>query len=109
MGFKRNRCVEPIFYFPSTHPDTEDAMTTPTPQKGDLISRERVLEKLGGISKSGLYNFMLKYGFPISIDLGKEDARSSKQYWYEDEVDAWIASRPRRKIGGLKQIQNRTA
>jgi predicted DNA-binding transcriptional regulator AlpA len=74
-----------------------------------LVPRPRVLEMLGGISPSALRNWMLKQGFPLPLDLGKEDGRSSKISWYEDEVEAWIASRPRRKIGGLKEIQNRTA
>ncbi|BBB99000.1 hypothetical protein BE61_44410 [Bradyrhizobium elkanii USDA 61] len=62
---------------------------------------------LGGISKSSMYNYMTKFGFPFPIELGKPDGRVNKPFWYEDEVIAWIASRPRKKIGGLKDIQNR--
>ena len=41
--------------------------------------------------------------FPLPIELGPEDGRTTKVAWFASEVDAWIDARPRRKIGGLSE------
>ena len=73
-----------------------------------LLQKEQVLELVGGVAYSTLWSWMKKFGFPFPIELGPRDGRTTKCAWLASEVYAWIAARPRRKIGGLREMQGRT-
>jgi predicted DNA-binding transcriptional regulator AlpA len=66
-----------------------------------LLFKPQVLELLGGAAYSSLWNKMVSDDFPLPIELGKPDGRTTRVAWIADEVYAWIATRPRRKIGHL--------
>ena len=55
----------------------------------ELLTRSD-LEKILGLKKSAIYVAMRERGFPAPIQLSKKAVR-----WRRDEVEAWIASRPR--------------
>lgn len=55
----------------------------------DLLSRQE-LEKILNLKKSAIYAAMRERGFPAPIQLSKKCVR-----WRRDEVEAWLASRPR--------------
>ena len=54
-----------------------------------LITVSAVME-LTGLSKASVYRFMRRGDFPPALKLAPFAAR-----WREDEVRAWVASRPR--------------
>jgi predicted DNA-binding transcriptional regulator AlpA len=64
-----------------------------------LLSKAEVLARLGGVAYTSVFTWMLENDFPRAIELGPPGGRSTKIAWLADEVDAWIASRPRRKLG----------
>jgi predicted DNA-binding transcriptional regulator AlpA len=68
-----------------------------------LLLKPQVLELLGGVSYSTLWGWMNEGQFPHPLALGPPNGRTTKIAWISSEVHDWIASRPRRKIGGLKQ------
>jgi predicted DNA-binding transcriptional regulator AlpA len=63
-----------------------------------LLSKADVLALLGIASYVTLYEWMRAGQFPLAIELGPPGGRSTKIAWLADEVHAWIASRPRRKL-----------
>ena len=67
-----------------------------------LLFRSQVLELIG-TSYPTLWGWMIEAKFPLPIELGPPDGRSTKIAWLAEEVYAWIAARPRRKIGGLRR------
>jgi predicted DNA-binding transcriptional regulator AlpA len=69
------------------------------PARRPLIFKAQLLEMLGDISPSTLWSWMAEGTFPAPLELGKSGGRGSACGWVADEVDQWIASRPRRKIG----------
>ena len=62
-----------------------------------LLSKAEVLALLG-VSYTTVFTWMREGQFPLSIQLGPPDGRSIKIAWIADEVYAWVASRPRRKL-----------
>ena len=68
-----------------------------------LLLKEQVLELVGQSSYSCLWGWMKTQGFPLPIALGPPEGRTTKVAWVHSEVLEWIAARPRRDIGGLKQ------
>ena len=67
-----------------------------------LLFRSQILE-LTGTSTVTLWGWMADANFPLPLELGPPGGRSTKVAWLADEVYAWIASRPRRKIGELRR------
>jgi predicted DNA-binding transcriptional regulator AlpA len=64
-----------------------------------LVFKVQLLEMLGGISPSTLWEWMKAGSFPCPIELGPSGGRGSACAWYLDEIDDWLATRPRRQIG----------
>ena len=62
-----------------------------------LLTKAEVLELLG-VTYTTVFTWMREGRFPLSIELGPSGGRSTKIAWLADEVYAWIASRPRRKL-----------
>ena len=62
-----------------------------------FFSKAEVLGLLG-VSYTTIFTWMREGQFPLSIELGPSGGRSTKIAWLADEVYAWIASRPRRKL-----------
>jgi len=71
---------------------------------------QRVIEKTT-LSRGSVYRFVNDGSFPQPIQLGPK-----LQAWWEDEVDAWLESRPRglhsaedarrvRRSGGLSAVR----
>jgi predicted DNA-binding transcriptional regulator AlpA len=79
---------------------------TPGPIRSgqQLLFKPQVLELLDTAYVT-LWGWMKDGLFPLPIELGPEDGRSTKVAWFADEVYAWLAERPRRKIGGLAQAR----
>jgi predicted DNA-binding transcriptional regulator AlpA len=64
------------------------------PSSRVLVRMQKVLAKCGGITASTLHRYRQLGGFPEPIILNP-GAKNPHIAWYEDEVDGWIASRPR--------------
>ena len=64
-----------------------------------LIFKKQVLELLGLRSYSTLWSWMKQGTFPLPLELGPPNVRSSAIAWDAHEVFAWIATRPRRQFG----------
>jgi len=65
-----------------------------------LLSKDTVLTLLGGIGAGTLWKWMQgPQQFPLPIELGHEGRRATTIMWWRSEVYAWLAERPRRKIG----------
>ena len=62
-----------------------------------LLTKAEVLALLG-VTYTTVFTWMREGQFPLSIELGPSGGRSTKIAWLADEVYAWIASRPRRKL-----------
>ena len=62
-----------------------------------LLTKAEVLALLG-VTYTTVFTWMREGQFPLSIELGPPGGRSTKIAWLADEVYAWIASRPRRKL-----------
>jgi predicted DNA-binding transcriptional regulator AlpA len=58
-----------------------------------LLFRPELLEMFG-VTAPTIWLWQIKLGFPHAIIVGGRSA------WYADEVDAWIAARPRRRLKG---------
>ena len=56
-----------------------------------LVATSRVIRRVG-YSYPTLWRWMREGTFPMSFDVG------SKTAWREDEIDAWLASRPRSNL-----------
>ena len=69
----------------------EDASEKTAPAGRRLISKRAVLDRVP-YSYPTLWAKMARGEFPRSVKL---DDAGSKVAWYEDEIDTWIASRPR--------------
>jgi prophage regulatory protein len=54
--------------------------------------RRPIVEKLSGLSRSTIYDLMSRGEFPRPIKL-----TSKAVAWSEEEILAWLASRPRSK------------
>ena len=70
-----------------------------------LLLKSQMLELVGDVSYSTVWGWMKDANFPRPIALGPPDGRTTKVAWIAAEVFAWIAMRPRRDIGGLKEIR----
>ena len=62
-----------------------------SPQPGRVLRRREVEKKIGH-GHSWLYAEMRAGRFPAPIEIGTRSVG-----WFEHEVDAWLASRPRRR------------
>ncbi len=57
------------------------------------------VEKLTGFSRTGIYRLMNEGNFPLSIKFGKRGQQGAVR-WSENEIMAWIRSRPRHQPTG---------
>jgi prophage regulatory protein len=73
-----------------------EAVSKPDPQ---LIFKPQLLALLGDIAYSTIWTWMCAGSFPSAIELGPPGGRSTTIAWYRHEIDEWIRSRPRRKLG----------
>ena len=64
-----------------------------------LLFKPQVIDLLGGIAYSTLWEWMRSGLFPLAVELGPPGGRSTMIAWYADEVHNWIATRPRRRLG----------
>ncbi|HXB77784.1 MAG TPA: AlpA family phage regulatory protein [Bradyrhizobium sp.] len=64
-----------------------------------LMFKPQVLELLGGLAYSTLWEWMRAGMFPLPLELGPRGGRSSTIAWHADEIHDWIANRPRRQLG----------
>ncbi len=69
------------------------------PGPRELLSKAQVLALVGGPVYSTIWGWMKDGQFPLPIELGPPNSRSTMIAWYADEVHQWIANRPRRQIG----------
>ena len=60
-------------------------------QQSRLLRRSEVEAKIGH-GRSWIYAAMQTGDFPRAVSIGTRSVA-----WYEDEINAWIASRPRRR------------
>ena len=74
----------------------------PSTPRRELLLKPQVLARVR-VGYSCLWGWMRDGLFPLPIALGPEDGRTTKVAWFADEVEAWVESRPRRKIGRLTQ------
>jgi predicted DNA-binding transcriptional regulator AlpA len=74
------------------HPEKESVAACPR-----LLTKAEVLALLG-VTYTTVFTWMREGQFPLSIELGPSGGRSTKIAWLADEVYAWIAARPRRKL-----------
>ena len=58
------------------------------------IIRGPVVENRTGKSRVGIWRGVRAGTFPAPVELGPNSIG-----WYEDEIDAWLAARPRRTYG----------
>lgn len=66
-----------------------------------FIRKPEVLQ-ICGFSSSTLYRLINKKVFPASFVLGVV-GHSRSVAWRKEEIDAWVASRPRTSISKLEQ------
>jgi prophage regulatory protein len=59
------------------------------------LIREVDLDERGIMSRSNRWRGVRNGTFPAPVVIGP-----NSKAWYEDEIDAWLASRPRRTYGG---------
>ena len=64
-----------------------------------LLSKPQVLALLNGVAYSTVWGWMKDGWFPLPLELGPPNGRSSSIAWDANEVLGWIANRPRRLIG----------
>jgi prophage regulatory protein len=64
------------------------------------MHRPEVLECVG-VSYPTLWTWIRNGKFPAPIETGDSHQRG-RLAWYEDEITAWLDSRPRRKPAGSK-------
>ena len=60
-----------------------------------FLSRDEVLEKIGGVSYQTLWTWMRDGKFPRSREIGE-----NKVGWLETEVEHWMQHRPVRRLKG---------
>ena len=65
----------------------------------ELLSKPQMLALLGDPAYSTIWGWMKDGLFPLPIELGPANSRSTMIAWYADEVHDWIAARPRRVLG----------
>jgi predicted DNA-binding transcriptional regulator AlpA len=79
-------------------PDTPGAEPTrkqpAQPPRRRLISKREVCEKLGRIHPTTLWRYRTRPGFPQPVRL-----TPTRSMWFEDEIDAYMASLPRGPLG----------
>ena len=61
-----------------------------TQEIGTLLARRQVQARIGGVGTSTLYRWVKEGSFPRPLQIGGKCVR-----WREDEVETWIATRPR--------------
>ncbi len=71
-------------------------MTEPKPPRRILRGYNRLEERIGK-SRVQVWRDIKAGKFPPPLELGPNSVG-----WYEDEIDAWLASRPRRTYGAPK-------
>jgi predicted DNA-binding transcriptional regulator AlpA len=72
------------------------------PPVRELMLKAQVLARVR-VGYSCLWEWMRDGIFPLPIELGRPNGRTTRIAWFADEVEGWIESRPRRKIGGLAE------
>ena len=60
----------------------------------DRLLNVRQVADATGLSRSTIYEMSGRRGFPLPVKIGRKAAR-----WKESEIQAWIDSLPRRRIG----------
>ena len=65
----------------------------------DLLSKRQMLALIGDPAYSTVWGWMKDGWFPLPIELGPPNSRSTMIAWYADEIYKWIADRPRRQLG----------
>ncbi len=78
------------------------------PSLRTLLTREDVL-RLVPFSYTTLWEMMRRGEFPRSVRLSPNKAAWSKVAWYEDEIRAWIAGRPRQALKGDRPLANQAS
>ncbi len=68
------------------------------------VLRFKPMSKKVGLSRPTIYRKMRRGEFPAAIDLG-----NGQLGWLEEEIDEWIASRPRRVPQGHGATKNELA
>lgn len=66
-----------------------------TPSDGKRMLRIGEVSEMLGVSKTTIYNWTEDGFFPKPIVLGPVGLKTSTIRWPEEEVTAWLASRPR--------------
>ena len=63
----------------------------------DRLLRLKEVSSIVGLSRSTIYGLCARGLFPDRVILGKRAVA-----WWESEIDAWIATRPRASEGSAK-------
>ena len=73
-----------------------------------LLTKAQMLALLGDPAYSTVWGWMKDGYFPLAVELGPPNGRSTMIAWYADEIHAWIAKRPRRVLGKrLHEVRGR--
>ena len=88
---------------------TNTETVAPEPAR-ELLTKPQMLALLGDPAYSTVWGWMKDGFFPLPIELGPPNSRSTMIAWYADVVHAWIANRPRRILGKrLHEFRGRDA
>jgi predicted DNA-binding transcriptional regulator AlpA len=75
------------------------ARSLPVKPGQGLLSKPQMLEVIGSPAYSTVWGWMKDGYFPLPIELGPPDGRTSLIAWRASEVYEWLATRPRRQFG----------
>ena len=66
---------------------------------GQMLLSKAQVTALIGVGHTQLWQWMRDDAFPKPLELGPPGGRSSMIVWRRDEIEDWIATRPRRQFG----------